>query len=499
MSKTPKTNAILSTKSAFMYSLGILGVQLIFGYVNSIHAEFVRDAYQALDANILMVAAAIILLAKVLSCVADPIIGTIIDRSHLRGGKMRPFILFSAFPLAILTVVMFIFVPFGKLGAAGKFVMYLYIAVMTALWNISMSFADIPSQGMLALLSPHGHERNKAAAISNTFKSIGLGIPGVMITLVTLAVPALKQDKVTSYLVTAGVVALVGTVLYLLIYWCNRERVQSAPQENVGFREMFVELRQNKNIRIVFLCYMLGFGRNIAQSIALQASGALLGASLTLPLLGEVNPGHDASWLIGLTSAVVSAAGLVAIPFINKRWGERRSFVWIAVASGVLGLAGWITYMCFPADSAFRGGLTALWFVWVVQALVSIMYCTHNYIPTVMTADILDYQEWTTGTRRDGVDYAILSMSHKLATGMSMAAGVFLVGLSHYGTETGARMQNIVMLAYIGLPAICSLLSIIPMLFYKIDAETKQKMRAELAERRAALAAAEGAVGTREE
>lgn len=478
-------NAILSTKGAFAYSLGILGVQLIFGYVNSIHAEFVRDAYQALDGNILMVAAAIILLGKVLSCIADPIIGSIIDRSNLKGGKMRPFILFSAFPLAILTVVMFIYVPFDRLGAAGKYVMYLYIAVMTALWNIAMSFADIPSQGMLARLSPVPHERNKAAAISNTCKSIGLGIPGVMITLVTLVAPALKADKVKSYFVTAAVVALLGTVLYLLIYWCNRERVQTVGEEQVGIKEMFVELKQNKNMRIVFLCYMLGFGRNISQSIALQAGGALLGASLTIPLLGQVNPGHDASWLIGLTSAVVSAVGLVAIPFVNKRWGERKSFISIAIASGALGLVGFIVYLCFPADSAFRGGTTALWFVWVVQALVSIMYCTHNYIPTIMTADILDYQEWKTGTRRDGVDYAILSMSHKLATGLSMAVGVFLVGLSGYGRVTGAGMQNIVFFAYIGLPAVCSILSTIPMFWYKIDAKTKQQMHAELAARRA--------------
>lgn len=481
-----KSSAILSTKAAFAYSLGILGVQLVFGYVNSIHSEFVRDAYQSLDANVLYVAAAIILLGKVISCIADPIIGSLIDRSRLKGGKMRPFILASAAPLAVLTVVMFIYIPFERLGTAGKFVMYLYIAVMTALWNIAMSFADIPSQGMLARLSPVPKERNKAAAISNTFKSIGLGIPGVMITLVTLVAPALKADKVKSYFVTALVVAILGVILYLLIYWCNRERVTVETSAPVGFKEMFVELKENKNIRIVFLCYMLGFGRNIAQSIALQASGALLGTSLVLPLLGTVNPGHDASWLIGLTSAVVSALGLVAIPFINKKWGEKKSFILIAVVSGILGIAGFVTYVCFPADSAFRSGTTALWFIWVVQALVSIMYCTHNYIPTIMTADILDYQEWKTGTRKDGVDYAILSMSHKLATGISMAVGIFLVGLAGYGRETSAKMQNIVFFAYIGLPAVCSILSTIPMFFYKIDKDTKQAMHAELETRRAA-------------
>ena len=212
-----------------------------------------------------------------------------------------------------------------------------------------------------------------------------------------------------------------------------------------------------------------------------------------MPLLSNLlaggeamDPTSNATWLAGLTSAVTSMVSFVTVPFINKKWGERKSFISISVLSGILGIAGFITYACLPSGSQFRGGTSALWFVWVVQALVSIMYCTHNYIPTIMTADILDYQEWRTGTRKDGVDYAILSMSHKLGTGISMAVGIFLVGLAGYGKEITAKMQNIVFFAYIGLPAICSILSTIPMFFYKIDEKTKQIMHAELDARRSA-------------
>lgn len=480
-------DTILSTKSALMYSLGILGVQLIFGYVNSFHAEFVRISYQDIAPNVMYVAAAIILAAKIISCIADPIIGTLIDRSNLKGGKMRPFILYSAFPLAVLTVVMFIYIPFDNLGNAGKYVMYVYIAFMTALWNIAMSFADIPSGGMLSMLTPNRNERNKAAAISNTCKSIGLGIPGVMLTLVGLIVPSLKENKRVSYLAAAGVAVFLGTILYLLIYWCNRERVQSVQKKQVGFREMFVEIKQNKNMRIVFLTYMLGFGRNIPQAIMAQATGALIGGVITLPVLGTINdPSLNANWLIGLASAVVSAISLVIIPFVNKKLGEKKSAVWVAIISAIIGVTGFIVYVCLP-NSAIRSGVAALGFIWLVQGLASVMTATHNYIPTIMTADIVDYQEWKTGERKDGVDYAILSVSHKLSTGMSMAAGIFLVALSGYGKEgiSVTTMQNVVFLAFVGIPSICSLLSMIPMLFYKIDFKVKEQMRAELTEMRA--------------
>lgn len=96
-----------------------------------------------------MVVAAIILAAKIIGGLADFIIGNVIDESNLKGGKMRPFVFISAFPLAILSTIMFVFIPFSS-----KVGMYVYVSFITVLWNVPMSFADIPSQGLLSLLSP---------------------------------------------------------------------------------------------------------------------------------------------------------------------------------------------------------------------------------------------------------------------------------------------------------------------------------------------------------
>ena len=141
-----KKQPILPFKSALIYAIGIFGVQLFIGYINSFQTEFYNKMYSGLDANIFSVVAVIILVAKIISCIADPIFGALIDRSHLKGGKMRPFVLMSAFPIAVLTTLMFVFIDFSN-----KYVMYVYITVTTVLWNVAMTFADIPSQGMLAL------------------------------------------------------------------------------------------------------------------------------------------------------------------------------------------------------------------------------------------------------------------------------------------------------------------------------------------------------------
>lgn len=109
-----------------LYAFGIFGLQLFIGYVTSYQAQFYTSVY---GAN-LMVVAAIILAAKIIGGVADFIIGNVIDGSNLKGGKMRPFVFISAFPLAILSTIMFVFIPFSS-----KAGMYVYVSFIYGTWR----------------------------------------------------------------------------------------------------------------------------------------------------------------------------------------------------------------------------------------------------------------------------------------------------------------------------------------------------------------------------
>lgn len=467
---------LLSAKAMWIYALGIFGVQLFIGYINTYQSQFYTSMF---GAN-LMVVAVIILVAKIVSSLADPFIGNMIDRSNFKSGKMKPFMLISSFPLAILTTVMFVVIDFKTdIG------MYIYITVTTVLWNISMSFADIPSQGMLALLSPNAEERNSAAGLTNILKSVALAAPSIVIPVICAMTKA-ENGAITSkeYLIAALFFGVFGLALYLMIPFLNKEVVPVA-HNRMTLRDMVKELKANRMMLIVFLTFMLGFGRNMAMGIGVQAGAVLLNDGVTLPLMGFM-AGENLAWLLGLTSALSSMIAIVMAPNINKKWGEKKTFIVFAIYGGIVCLLSFILYS--TGLPIFRGLVAIL----IYQLFIGFGFGPIGYLPMVMVSDIVDYREWQTGKRTEGTQFAVLSLSNKISNALSVAGGIFIVGAAGYNAEAVAngiiqingKMQTIVFLAYIGIPGICMFLSMIPMFFYKINKKVKSQMYEELAMRR---------------
>ena len=480
----------------WMYALGVMGINLAIGLVNSYQAEFFNNI---LGAN-LMIFAAILLASKFISIIADFVIGNLIDRANFKAGKMRPWILISAFPLAVITMITFVFIPFKS--EAG---MYVYITFMTILWNVSMTLADIPSQGMLALLSGDGNEKNDAAGLANTLKSIALACPGVIVTIVGMLTGSEVTGK-TEYLITAGIMCGLGLIFQLLMYFKTKEVVVSRTSSAMSFKEMFRELKNNKMLIIMFLTYILGFGRNIGLGIAVQATYILVRDGVDLSFLSFLGfegklYGPAISWAIGITSAVSSMVTIVFNAAINKKLGEKKYFIGAGLYGFAISVISVIMYCC--GGTALR----SFWAILIYQFFLGFAYGPNGFLPMVMTSDIVDYQEWKTGKRTEGTQFAILSMANKLSNALSVAVGIFLIGAIGFSASKASGiienapetistyitddMQNKAWIIYFLLPGLCMLASSIPMFFYKIDEKTKKQMREELAERRAAQEAAD--------
>jgi len=490
----------------WIYALGLMGINLGIGLINSYQAEFFNKILRA-D---LMAVAGIILAAKFISIIADFVIGNLIDRANFKAGKMRPWILISAFPLAVLT--MFSFAGFNFPDSVGGTVgKYIYIVFIVVLWNISMTLADIPSQGMLSLISKNADEVNNAAGLGNTLKSIALAAPGVFISFVCILTGSGGAVRKEEYLITAGIMAGLGLIFQLLMYFKCKEVVKSNVAAGMSFKEMFRELKNNKMLLIVFGTYILGFGRNIGLGIAVQATCILIRDGIDLSFIGMGTLYGDAcSWAIGITSAISSMVTIVLNPIINKKLGEKRYFIIAGFYGFIVTLVSTLAYALSPDKSFAR----SIWAIWIYQFLLGFAYGPNGYLPMVMTADIVDYQEWKTGKRTEGTQFAILSMSNKLSNALSVSLGILFVGMIGYNAASYAEaasvgvqgsvenlnsianyvtydMQNKTWLVYFLLPGLCMLASSLLMFFYKIDEKTKKQMREELAERRAQQNAAD--------
>ena len=352
-----KADKTLTFGKAIVYGLGIFGIQFFIGYINSYQSQF----YTSVLGADLMICAIIILVAKLISSFADPIIGNIIDRSHFKSGKMKPFVAMSALPLAIVTTLIFV-----KINFTSNVLMYAYITITTIIWNVAMSFADIPSQGMLALITPSAEERNTAAGISNFMKTIGLAAPGLVIPIICVFT---KSDVITEkeYLITAVFIDIVGLLCYLALIKGSKEVVKSAPSK-MSFKAMFTEMKSNRNLVMVFLLLMLGFGRNMGMSVGVQAASVLFDK---IEFAGITLSGENLPIILGIGSTIGSVVSIVTVPIINAKWGVKKTYFVFGIYGFVVSTISYVLYVIGGPSGVFRSLIAAILYQFFIGFMFS--------------------------------------------------------------------------------------------------------------------------------
>lgn len=451
----------MNFKEIAAYSLGLFGFQAIVGLLNSYQAEF----YGSIMGADLALAGILILVAKIVSAVFDPVVGNLIERSSGKNGKFKPFILASLVPLLVLTAVIFMEVPFRGTG------LYIWIFVTYLLWSLAMTLGDVPSQGIAAVLTPNPTERTNVVSIANTAKQIGFSACVVVVPVVCLLIPGGSQvfgyegEKDTpmiskEYLFTAIGTALLGCILFALICLWNKERVPYA-SEKMTFGEMWKAFKGNKPLMMVIISYFLGFGRQMAMGIQVQAANVLLGSQNLVAVLGIV-------------TAIGSMISMAITPVLIKKFGERNVFIGMSVYGFVISMI------------AFFVG-TDTWLMYPCLFLIGLQFGAVTLMPMIMTADCVDHYEYETGKRTEGAAYAVLSLTIKVCLALGTALGLVFLRFANYDaavTTFAPDTVKTIYFAYTAMPGIFSLLAIFPMLKYDLVGEKKERIAMELQKRR---------------
>lgn len=472
----------MNFKEIAAYSLGLFGFQAIVGLLNSYQAEFDSSI---LGADIAVVGI-LILVAKIISAVADPVVGNLVDRSKSKMGKFKSMIVYSIIPLLVFSAVVFIDVPFKKNTIAT----YIWIFVTYLIWSIAMTMGDVPSQGIAAALTPNPTERTNVVSISNTFKQVGFSACVVIVPIVCLIVPGGSQvfgfegDTDTpmiapEYFWVAVLTAVLGCALFALIPLLNKERVVTQSAEKTTAKDMLNALKNNKPLMLVIVSYFLGFGRQMAMGIQVQAANVLLGSQNLVAVLGIV-------------TAVGSMISMALCPLLIKKLNEKKAYILLSVYGFVASIFSFVVgHFWFSNPSNIV--LTVLFYASLF--LIGLQFGAVTLMPMIMTADAVDYYEYETGKRMEGTAYSILTLTIKVCLALGTALGLVFIQFSGYsetvaqisaGTATGFTNQtkDIVFFAYTAMPGILALLSIIPMFKYDIVGKKKEEITKALAERR---------------
>ncbi len=464
MEENLQNKKYLTVKELIFYSLGLFGLQAIIFYINSYQVEFYSGSGM-IEASKMVIVTFIILAAKLVSAVFDPLIGNLIDsKKGGKHGKLKPFIVISTIPLSILTVLIFC-----KVNLTG-FALYAYIFVTTTLWSVAMTLGDVPSQGMSAVITPNPTERNNLIGFSGTLKSIGQAAPYVVVPAVCLCVPGGAGIEgtisTTEYLWCAIVISVLGSLMFLGIFFFNKERVPYEA-ERVSLKDMFGIIKNNKYLLLVVASYFLGFARQGAMAIQAQTANAILG-------------GANKIIILGISTAVGTVISMAVTPILIKKFDEKKVFIAMSIYGGV---------------SSVLAYLVAVWTNFNLVALIATLFLMGlqfgavNIMPMIMVADSVDYYEWKTGKRTEGVAYAVLSLCIKVTLALGAAvclAWVFadFTGYQANMTEFSDSVKKGVFFSYTVIPGITSALAAIPIFFYDLVGDKKKQISADLAARR---------------
>lgn len=483
------TQKHMNFKEIAAYSLGLFGFQAIVGLLNSYQAEF--DA-SVLGADIAVVGI-LILVAKIVSAVFDPIVGNMIDRSKSKNGKFKSMILKSILSLLVMSAVVFINVPFKD----NRALTYVWIFATYLLWSLAMTLGDVPSQGIASVLTPNPTERTNVVSISNTFKQIGFSACVVIVPIVCLLIPNGSKVFVKSgetdtpmiaseYFWTAVLTAALGCALFALIPLLNKERVPYVAGEKTTFKDMVRALKENKPLMLVILSYFLGFGRQMAMGIQVQAANAILGSQNLVAVLGIV-------------TAVGSMVSMALCPVLIKKMGEKKVYILLSVYGFIVSVLSFVVgHFWFLNPQSMV--LTVLFYAFLF--LIGLQFAAVTLMPMIMTADCVDYYEYETGKRMEGAAYSVLTLTIKVCLALGTALGLVFIQFSGYsdsvaqisaGAASGftSTTKDIVFFAYTVVPGILALLSVIPMLKYDVVGKKKQDIADALQKRRAENAPAE--------
>ena len=469
------TQKHMNIKEILAYSLGLFGFQAIVGLLNSYQAEF----YGSIMGASLAVVGIIILVAKIVSAIFDPIIGNKIEGTNGKMGKFKPFILVSVPILLIFTAIIFLDIEKLHFENAGN-ALYVYIFVTFLIWCLGMTLADVPTQGIAAVLTPNPTERTNVVSIANTAKQIGFAACAVIVPVICLIIKGGSKVLVkpgeadtpminSEYFWSALATAAAGCVLMLLIVLWNKERVPYTAGEKNTFKDMINAIKGNKPLVLVIVSYFLGFGRQMAMGIQVQAANALIGSQNLVIILG-------------ITTAVGSMISMAVTPVLIKKLGEKTTYLLLSIYGFVVSVLAFVVYALITQNQIV---------MYVFLFLIGLQFSAVTLMPMIMTADCVDYYEYETGKRKEGPVYALLSLTIKVCLALGTALGLIFVSKSGYsqalasGEAFSQSTKNMIFFAYTAMPGILALLSAIPMFKYDLVGKKKADIAAALARRRA--------------
>lgn len=409
------------------------------------------------------------IVSKIIDAITNVCMGYIIDRTHTREGKARPWLLLSA-PLLTVTGILLFTVPRGSETVQVIWVMVSY--------NLFYSFAYTifnMSHGLMVPLSIRDTTQRGSLSVFNQISNIMM--TGILVALVfpMVIMPIIGADQ-GKWIALMSLLSILALPLTLVEYYFTKERVTLETQAEeavpVPLKQQLKAIFTDRYMLLIyayFLVYILGTSiKNL--SLVYYCNY----------VLGTYNDGMTQT-LISVIGGVPMGIGIFAVWPLAKKFGKRN----LTLAGFLLYAIGSAICWMFPTDMVV---------VLVGQFIKNIGGLPCSYVFMAMFADVLDHMEWKNNFRCDGIAMSVYNIISVAMVGV--CTGIFNGLLAQTGyvapeivngvtvaAEQTAAVKNAITFGFVGLEVFTGIILAVLLIFLNVE-KTIGKEQQEIQARR---------------
>ncbi len=453
MKKNVIFNKKLTNKDKVTYGLGDVANQFIYGSLSAFILIFWTDVVGIAAAT----ASTMILISKVWDGINDPIMGAFIDRHEFNGEKARPYFKWFAIPFGIAAVICFV-TPDASMPIK---VLYAFIAYNVT--NMIYTIINIPYGILATKMTSDVDERGTLNVYRMAFAMSGYAF-------VTLFVPSAVQHF--GFFWAFLVLGIISVFIWLYVYKNSYELPIDTTIEKENTIQFKVAIRNLLKNRVWIILTVGMLFANIASAMMGGAAAyyvqyylgvpGLVGVYLLLPTIGQI-----------ISLVLFTDRGF-------KKFGKIKMTQLCLLFASVFSIS---IFFLIGNDSGASLLLLAILLVFTGMAIGPIMSATF-----AMLGDSIEYGEYKTNVRVEGLTYAGASLGQKVGAGLGTALVGYILAISGYVPNVEQSSQALlgIRVVYVIAPVIFYMGYLIALQFNPLDKIYKDVER-ELVRRRGTI------------
>lgn len=425
-------------KEILAFAVGDGGCNLVWTTIGSYLTLYYTDSVGIAAATI----GTLMLISRLFDGISDLIMGSIIDRTRTRWGKARPWILWSAIPMGVGLIVMFS-VP-SALSSGGKlaYASVTYVIMAAVIYTA----CNLAYNTLLSLAAPDPKDRV-------TMSSIRFFVTMCVVLFINYNCNTFVEKFGWTGMATIfGVIAM---MLLLITFLGTKELTnvelnttkEQKPENKLGVGKSFGLLFKNKYFVFLTIVFVINYTiLGVNNGLRIYFARDVLGSA---GLMGTLT----------LCFILPKLLGNLVYPYINKFLGKWKSMM-IGYALELIGVI-----IMAVTEASFTTAVIGL-------ICLGIGGIPHNAGLFAMVADVIDYGEWKTGVRLDGLTNSATSFGMKVGAGLGSALVGWGLAWAAYDGSLAAQAAGTITgikLVFTVVPAVLIVVGMIALFFCNVD------------------------------